>query len=352
MKILAINPGSTSTKIALFEDEKNLFTENITHSVEKLNEFENLISQKDFRRNEVLEVLKNKGYTLEELGAVVGRGGLLKAIPSGTYNINDKMIDDLTIGVSGEHASNLGGIIAKEIATTIDVPSYIVDPVVVDELQDVARLTGIKGIKRISIFHALNQKAVAKRFAKENNTDYEKLNIIVAHLGGGTSVGIHKKGKVIDVNNALGGEGAFSPERAGSINATEFFKFTKGKEEKEIKLALKGKGGLVSYFNTSDCRDVVGLMEQGNEEAKLVLDAMAYGIAKEIGALATVNGGEIDAIILTGGIAYSSYITSIVEKSVKFIAPVTIYPGENEMEALVQGALRVLNNEETALNYK
>lgn len=352
MKILAINPGSTSTKISLFENETNLFTETISHDAQYLNTFESLISQKDFRLNEVKKVLEQHNYTIDEIDAFVGRGGLLKPIKSGTYAINDKMIEDLKVGISGEHASNLGGIIANELAFINDRPSFIVDPVVVDELQDLARITGIKEIKRTSIFHALNQKSVSKRYAKENNKKYEDLNIIVAHLGGGISVGVHEKGLVVDVNNAIGGDGPFSPERAGNIHAGSFLKYIQGKTEAEIKLALKGKGGLVNYFETSDCRDAVKLMNDGNEEAKLVLDAMAYNIAKEIGSMATVVNGKVDTIILTGGIAYDKYITKLITERVEFIAPVTVYAGENEMEALANGVLRVLNNEEDALTYE
>ncbi len=351
MKILAINPGSTSTKISVFENTENLFTKNITHSAEHLGTFTSMISQKEFRAEEVRKALDENGYKVEDIDAFVGRGGLLLPIKSGTYKINEKMVEHLSVGISGEHASNLGGIIAKELAETLGKPNFIVDPVVVDELQDVARLTGVKGIARKSVFHALNQKAVAKRYAKGLGKDYKDLTIIVTHLGGGVTCGIHHKGAVIDVNNGLGGDGPFSPERAGTLPGFEFLNFMKDKDLKDVKLALKGRGGLVSYFNTSDCREVEALMDEGNEEAKLVLEAMAYSIAKEIGAMSTVAMGKVDAIILTGGIAYSKFITSYISERVSFIAPVEIFPGENEMEALVQGALNVLNGEEEALDY-
>ncbi len=351
MKILAINPGSTSTKIALFENESNIFTENINHETEHLNTFENLISQKDFRLEEVKRILSKHNYTVDDIDAFVGRGGLLKPIKSGTYEINEPMLKHLEIGISGEHASNLGGIIASQLASVNNVHKFIVDPVVVDELQPIARITGIKDIKRTSIFHALNQKSVAKKFASENNMKYEDINVIVAHLGGGISVGVHEKGRVVDVNNAIGGDGPFSPERAGSLHAVEFFKYIQNKSTEEVKLAIKGNGGLVNYFGTNDCREVVKLKDNGNEEAKIVLEAMCYNIAKEIGSMATVVSGKIDAIILTGGIAYSDYITSQIIERVKFIAPVSVYAGENEMEALALGALRVLKNEEKPLQY-
>ncbi len=351
MKILAINPGSTSTKIALFENEVELFTKNITHDVNELEKYENIIAQKEFRVSEVLTALNENGYQIEDVNAFVGRGGLIKPIKSGTYNTSSKMLEHLVQGVSGEHASNLGGIIASELAEVHSKPSYIVDPVVVDELSDVARISGLKGIERKSIFHALNQKAVAKRYAKENNLNYEEVNLIVAHLGGGTSVGVHEKGKVVDVNNALGGDGAFSPERAGSLQFFELLNFMNGKDVKEIKTAVKGKGGLVSYFGTSDVREVQKLIDEGNAEAKLVLEALAYNVAKEIGSVSTVVNGKVSGIILTGGVAYSKFVTDIISDRVKFIAPVTIYPGEDEMKALALGAFRVLSGEEESLEY-
>ncbi len=351
MKILAINPGSTSTKIALFENESELFTKNITHNVDELEKYENIIAQKSFRVEEVSTALNENGYNVDDLDAFVGRGGLVMPIKSGTYNINDKMKQDLINGVSGEHASNLGGIIASELAEINKKPSFIVDPVVVDELSDVARVSGLKGIERKSIFHALNQKAVAKRFAKENGVNYEDINLIVAHLGGGTSVGVHEKGRVVDVNNALGGDGAFSPERAGSLQFFELLNYMNGKDTKEIKTAIKGKGGLVSYFGTSDVREIQKLIDNGDEEAKLVLEALAYNVAKEIGAMSTVVRGEVKGIVLTGGVAYSKLVTSEIIERVKNIAPVTVYAGEDEMQALAFGCLRVLKGDEEALEY-
>lgn len=351
MKILAINPGSTSTKISLFNKEENLFTKNISHEAHQLGKYPHIMDQKEFRIDEVKNALEENDYDLKDIDAFVGRGGLILPIKSGTYNINEKMKEHLLEGISGEHASNLGGIIASEFGDKYNKPSFIVDPVVVDELQDVARVSGIKGIERKSIFHALNQKAVAKRYAAEHNKEYNDLNIIVAHLGGGISVGIHSGGKVIDVNNALGGDGPFSPERGGSIQAFEFLDFMHNKEMKNVRSAIKGKGGLVSYFNTSDVRDVEKLMNDGNKEAKLVLEAMCYSVAKEIGAMSTTIDGNVETIILTGGIAYSNFVVNYISKKVGFIAPLTIYPGENEMEALALGAFRVLTGEEKALDY-
>ncbi len=351
MKILAINPGSTSTKIALYEKENNLFTKNITHEAKYLAEYENIMDQKEFRVEEVIKALKENGYELENIDAFVGRGGLVLPIKSGTYNINEKLKEHLIAGISGEHASNLGGIIASELGEKFGKPNYIVDPVVVDELQPVARISGIKGIERKSIFHALNQKAVAKRYAKEIGKEYKDLNVIVAHLGGGVSVGIHEKGAVVDVNNALGGDGPFSPERAGTLQAFEFLNYIKDKDIKDVKQAIKGKGGLVSYFNTSDVREVQKRIDAWDEEAKLILQAMCYSIAKEIGSMSTVVEGKVDAIILTGGIAYSQFVVDYITSKVKYIAPVIVYAGENEMEALSLGALRVLEGLEVALDY-
>ena len=263
------------------------------------------------------------------------------------------MLVDLKKGILGEHASNLGGVIAYEIAQEIGKKAYIVDPVVVDELEPVARISGIPLIERKSIFHALNQKAVARRYSKERNKNYEDVNLVVVHMGGGISVGIHKKGRVVDVNNALDGDGPFTPERAGTVPAGDLVKlcFSGKYSEDEIKKMLKGNGGITGYLNTNDVRDVIKLMETGNEKATLIYRAMIYQIAKEIGAMSTVVDGELDGIILTGGIAYSNYVTEAIKKKVQFIAEVTVYPGEDEMSALALGALRVERGEEKEKRY-
>lgn len=351
MKILAINPGSTSTKIALYGNKENIFTKNIEHNSTQLEKFSNIIEQKGFRLDEIKKILLEQKVKIKDIDIFVGRGGLLKPIPSGTYEVNEQMIKDLKDGFQGEHASNLGGLIAKELSNENNKKCYIVDPVVVDELSDVARVSGIKDISRKSIFHALNQKAVGKRYAREIGKEYTQLNLVIAHMGGGTSVGLHKKGKVIETNNAIGGDGAFSPERAGALPAFEFLKFQDGKTLEEIKVSLKGRGGLVSYFNTSDVREVEKLKKEGNKEAGIVIEAMAYSIAKEIGSFSTVVSGNVDQIILTGGVAYSEFVTSYIKKKVEYIAPVTFYPGEDEMQALVEGALRVVNKEEEVKEY-
>lgn len=353
-RMLVINPGSTSTKIAVFDDLNPVFVETLRHSSEELAPYNTIFEQYEFRKNVILNALKEKNVPIESLNAVVGRGGLLKPIEGGTYNVNEKMIEDLKIGVQGQHASNLGGVIAYEIAKSVNIPAFIVDPVVVDEMDEIARISGMPEIQRKSIFHALNQKAVAKRYAKEQGKKYEELNLIVAHLGGGISVGAHRKGRVVDVNNALDGEGPFSPERTGSLPVGDLVKlcFSGKYTLDEIKKKITGKGGLMAYFGTNDARDVKKMMDEGNKEAELVYKAMAYQVAKEIGMCSTVLKGEVDAIILTGGLAYGKEFVEWITERISFIAPVAVYPGEDEMLALAEGGLRVLRGEETAKEYK
>ena len=352
-RMLAINPGSTSTKIAVFDNEELVFEKTLRHSSEEIGAFEKISDQLQFRKDVIEEAVRENGVKIEELDAVVGRGGLLKPIQGGTYSVSPEMIEDLKVGVLGEHASNLGGIIAKEIATVANCQSYIVDPVVVDELQEVARISGIPEIERKSIFHALNQKATARRAAAELDKKYEDINVIVAHLGGGISVGAHLKGNVVDVANALDGEGPFSPERSGGLPVGDLVKmcFSGKYTIDDIKKRIKGNGGIVAYLGTNDAREVQTMIEEGNEKAKLVYEAMAYQVAKEIGACAAVLKGEIDAIILTGGIAYSKIFVQWIVERISFLGEVKIYPGEDEMIALAQGALRVLNGEEEAKTY-
>jgi len=352
-KILVINPGSTSTKVALFSNEQLLFEKKIGHSSQELSNFNKIIDQYRFRQDIILSFLKEKGINLSTLHAVVGRGGLLRPIASGTYRINEKMLEDLRSGAMGEHASNLGGLLAYGIAGNLSIPSYIVDPVVTDEMKPVARISGIPEIPRISIFHALNQKAIARKAALDLGKKYEKLNFIVAHLGGGISVGVHYKGKVIDVNNALNGEGPFTPERSGGVPVGSLVELCfSGKFSKdEMMKKVKSKGGLVAYLNTNDVREVLKMINQGDKKAKLIFEAMAYQVAKEIGAGATVLKGQIDAIILTGGIAYNNDFVNMVRDRVSFLSLVMVYPGEEEMLSLCEGALRVLKGEEVEKLY-
>lgn len=353
-KLLIINPGSTSTKIGVYEGEKEILEETLRHSAEEILKYDTIFDQLDFRKEVILKVLKEKGIDINELDAVVGRGGMLKPIEGGTYEVNESMVEDLKIGVQGPHASNLGGILSNEIAKEIGKRAFIVDPVVVDEMEGVARLSGVPELPRKSKFHALNQKAVAKRYAKEHNTSYEDVNLIVVHMGGGVSVGAHRKGRVIDVNNALDGDGPFSPERAGGVPSGELLEmcFSGKYSKEEVYKKLVGKGGFVAYANTNDARDLIKLSQEGDEKGSLIFNAFIYQIAKEIGSMAVVLDGEVDAIVLTGGIAYSDYVTNAINKKVKWIAPMVVYGGEDELLALAQGAIRVLDGVEEAKIYK
>ncbi|MEG0132970.1 MAG: butyrate kinase [Clostridium sp.] len=353
-KQLIINPGSTSTKIGVYDDENPILVETLRHSSEEIGGYKEIYDQLNFRKEVILKVLKEKDFDINELSGVVGRGGLLKSIEGGTYAVNDIMVKDLKNGVQGQHASNLGGIIANEIALDLKIPSFIVDPVVVDEMDDVARVSGMPEIERKSIFHALNQKAVAKRYAREKNVAYEELNLIVTHMGGGISVGAHKLGRVVDVNNALDGEGPFSPERSGGLPVGDLVKlcFSGKYTMDEIKKKINGKGGIVGYLQTNDAKEVGDRAIAGDKEAKLIYDAMGYQVAKEIGRCAAVLQGKVDAIILTGGIAYSDYIVNYIKERVGFISQVVVYPGEDELLALAEGGLRVLKGQETAREYR
>lgn len=353
-RVLAINPGSTSTKIAIFDNEKPVFEEVLRHSNEELSKYHTIFDQYEFRKNVILEALNEKGINITKLQAVVGRGGALKPIDGGTYKVDDRMLEDLKKGVQGQHASNLGGAIAYEIASQLNIPPFIVDPVVVDEMQEIAKISGMPELERRSIFHALNQKAVARRVARDKGGSYQDFNFIIAHLGGGISVGAHEKGRVIDVNNALDGDGPFSPERAGGLPAGDFVKLClSGKYTyDEIKKKQVGKGGLVAYLGTNDGREVVKMIEAGDKKAETIYKAMAYQVAKDIGAAAVVLKGNVDAIILTGGIAYDKVFTGWIKQRVSFITEVLVYPGEDEMIALTEGALRVLRGEEEAKLYR
>lgn len=351
MKILAINPGSTSTKIAVFEDDTPLFTEVIRHSNQELAKFSSITDQYEFRNEIILKTLQNHEINIEELDAVVGRGGLLKPIQSGVYEVNEAMLEDLRIGVQGEHASNLGGILANEIVKNIStkkVPAFIVDPVVVDEMDDIARFSGIPEIPRTSIFHALNQKAVARRYAREVGRKYEDLNLVVAHLGGGVTIGAHHQGWVIDVNNGLDGEGPFSPERSGTLPAGPLAKlcFSGRYQLAHIRKKITGQGGIVAYVGTSDVRVVEKRAYEENDlYYREIFEAMTYQIAKEIGAYSVVLKGKIDAILITGGLAYSEILIKQIRDRIDWIAPIKIYPGEDEMQALAENVLLALSGE-------
>ena len=353
IKSLIINPGSTSTKIGVFEDETLLFEETLRHTTEEIASYASIVDQKDFRKEIITNLLASKNFDMKSLNVVVGRGGMLKPIPGGTYAVTDDLLNDLKIGKQGQHASNLGGILAREIGDSLGIPSYIVDPVVVDELEPISRYSGVPELPRTSVFHALNQKAVAKRYAKEQGRAYDTMNLIVVHMGGGVSVGAHKEGRVIDIFNALDGDGAFSPERAGAVPSGALIKmcFSGQYTEKEVYKKIVGNGGFNAYLGTNDMRDVEKMANENNEKAIEVRDAFIMQVAKDIGSMATVLKGKAEAIIVTGGITYDKAVVAGLKERCEWIAPFTVYPGEDELLALAQGALRVLNGEEKAMTY-
>lgn len=352
--LLVINPGSTSTKIAIYHDETPILIESLKHSMSEVTNYSRIYEQLEFRKEAIMQYLKDRNFDAATVHAVVGRGGLLKPIESGTYIVNEVMVHDLRSGVQGQHASNLGGILAYEIAKSLKIPAYIVDPVVVDEMEEVAKLTGLPEVERKSIFHALNQKAVARRYAAEIGKSCNELELIVVHMGGGITVGAHRHGRVIDVNDALDGEGPFSPDRSGGLPARRIVEmcFSGKYTQDQMHRKIAGQGGYVAYFDTNDARLVEKAASEGDKRAQLVQDAMAYQIAGEIGKCAVVLSGKVDAILLTGGLAFSKKIVESIKERVEFLAPVFIYPGENEMLALAQGCLRVLEGGEQAKEYK
>lgn len=354
-RILAINPGSTSTKIAIFDGEEEKFVKTIKHSAEELARFDTIADQYEFRKHVVLEELEKNNMDIRDLDVVIGRGGLVKPIESGVYKVNDLMLKHLMEGFSGEHASNLGGLIADSISREAGIGfALIADPVVVDELDALARISGHPDFERISIFHALNQKAIARTYAKQINRKYEDLNLIVAHMGGGISVGSHKQGRVVEVNQALDGDGPFSPERSGTLPMNKVVKacFSGNYTYEEMKRIIVGKGGYVAYFGSNDAIAVEKAASEGDEKALLVENAMAYQVAKEIGASAAVLKGKVDAILLTGGLAYGKPFVERIKKYISWIAPIEVYPGEDEMRALALNALRILRGEEEAKDYQ
>ena len=352
-KVLTINPGSTSTKIALYGEQGELWNQTLRHPAEEIARFGRIAEQFEWRLSLILDAMVERGENISDLSAVVGRGGLTKPVMGGIYEVSESLIEELRT-TSMEHASNLGAPLANAIARKAGVSAYIVDPPTVDELQPTARVSGVKTLPRISVFHALNQKAVARRYAIQVGKPYEELNLVVAHMGGGVSVGAHRKGYVIDVNNALDGEGPIAPERAGSLPAGSLVELCfSGKYSKaEVKKMLCGKGGVVNLLGTNSMIEVRERAASGDEEAALVLDAMCYSIAKNIGAMAAALDGEVDAVILTGGLAHSEVITGNISRRISFIAPVEIYPGEDEMLALAESGLAVLRGEREAKIYE
>lgn len=352
--LLAINPGSTSTKVAVYYNSKLVKEQTLRHDVKELEKFDSIIDQSDFRKDVILRFIKKHDYELIDFDVFVGRGGMMKPLKNGgTYLVTKDMLKDLKSGEYGYHASNLGAIIADDFAKANKRLAYIVNPVCIDEFEEISRISGQKLIERRSVFHALNQKAIAIQFAKDIKKDYKDLNLIVTHLGGGISVGFHKKGRVIDCNNALGGDGPFSPERTGTIPTYPLVDlcFSGEYTKDEVKKLLVGEGGLVSYLGTNDARVVEERIEKGDQEAKLHYDAMAYNVVKEIGSLYFAAKGDIDGIIITGGIAYSKYFINYIKKHINPIMPIKVYPGEDEMRSLAEGAMRVLLKEEKSQVY-
>lgn len=354
-KVLAMNFGSTSTKVAVYEGDERKLSKTVQHNPDDMDGIVTMEENAAFRKPFIIEALREEGIELTEFDAIVGRGGLVRPIAGGTYAVNEKMVEDLRACTYGKHASNLGGILANELASGIGKPAYVVDPVVVDELQDVARLSGHPDYPRRPIFHALNQKAVAKRYAAEKGVSYDSLNVIVCHMGGGVSVGAHQNGRVIDVNNGLEGDGPFSTERSGGLTVFDVLRLANsgkyGKTFDELRHHLNFECGLKGYTGTNSGIEISERIAKGDKQAELAYRGFAYQVAKEIGAAAAVLKGRVDTIILTGGFAHDKTLMGWIGEYVSFIAPVTVYPGEDEMLALAQGGIRVLKGEEEAQTY-
>lgn len=351
--ILAINPGSTSTKGAVYNQETLLCEQTVHHSTEELKKFDTVFQQEAFRTECMLQMLKENQIDPASLSAVVGRGGITHPVRSGTYRVNQAMLCDLHKPQAATHSSCLGGIIAHRLGERYQIPSFVVDPVVVDERDEVAFFSGLNGIERKSIFHALNSKAMARRAADTLGKKYSELSLIVVHMGGGITISAHRNGKVVDVNDGVNGEGPFSPERSGSLPLRPIIDmcYSGQYSKEEMVRKISGSGGMVSYLQSNDFKEVNQKIEQGDLKAEKVVNAMGYQIAKEIGAMAVVLQGKVDAIVLTGGLAYSERFVSLLKQRVSFLSKILVYPGEDEMLALCQGALRVLSGEEQPKDY-
>ncbi|GAB7025333.1 butyrate kinase [Geotalea toluenoxydans] len=353
-KILIVNPGSTSTKIGVFTQGKMVINQSVKHDDAELRKFPTIWDQYDFRRDAIFKVLQDNDLSMGEMDAIACRGGNVRPLPGGIYRICPKMIEDMKSGIYGGHPINVGGLVAFDLGNQFNIPVLTADPPMTDELCTSARYSGIPQISRQSSFHALNQKATARKIAAELGKKYEETNLVVAHLGGGISVGAHRRGKIIDVNNALDGDGPFSPERAGSLPAGDLVKlcFSGEYSKKEVLKLLTGGGGLFAYLGTTDAQEIERRIAAGDQKAAQVYEAMIYQVAKEIGACAAVLEGEVDAIALTGSLVYSKMLLNSLQKKISFIAPVLLNPGENEMEALADAAMRYFNNEEALSIYK
>lgn len=352
-RILTINPGSTSTKIGVFHNERSIFEKTLRHNIEELSDLTELLISMNFVKTIFSKRFMSRESIFQSLMQSAQEAGF-SAIEGGTYVVNDEMIEDLKSGYAGQHASNLGGIIAREIADGLNIPSYIVDPVVVDEMSVLAKVSGMPEIERKSIFHALNQKAVARKAAASLGKRYENMKMIITHMGGGITIGVHDRGRVVDVNNGLHGEGPFSPERAGTVPAGDLVDlcFSGEYTKEEIMKKLVGTGGLLGYLGTNDAVKVEQMIQGGDEKARFIYDAMAYQVAKEIGAASAALKGEVEAIVLTGGLAYGKSFVSAIRSYIDWISDVLVYPGENELQSLAQGALRVLQGEEQSKQYR
>ncbi|MCK5848313.1 MAG: butyrate kinase [Caldisericia bacterium] len=351
-QILVINPGSTSTKISIYKNNEELLYEEISHPTTELNKFKTVFDQKEFRKSEILKALSEHNFSTVQLHAVVGRGGMLGPISAGTYRVNEKMLLAVQAVQFGQHASNLGCVLAYEIAENNNIPSFVVDPVSVDEFENESYMTGIQDLFHKSLDHPLNCRATMRHFCQEHNYKFETTSCIVVHLGGGVSVSCIKKGRIIDVNNAME-SGPFSANRAGTLPAIDIVNMCYSGEynKKSMYKKLIKQSGLVSYLGTNDLRDVLKMMDEGNEKAKLIFKALAYQISKEIGGMTAAMAAKPDAILLTGGMAHNDHISNLIKERVSFIAPVYRYPGSDEMKALSEGAHRVLNQEEKAKEY-
>ncbi|MDO9511149.1 MAG: butyrate kinase [Bacteroidales bacterium] len=353
--IFVINPGSTSTKIAVFEQDKQVWMASISHSPEEINAFPSIYSQFDYRYKSISDKMKDSGINAEDIAIVMGRGGLIRPVESGVLLVNEALKADLRDSPVGEHASNLGGLLAAAFADSFgSAKAYIADPVAADEFDALARISGHPLFERKSLYHPLNHKAVARQYASSISTTYEELNLIIAHMGGGITVGAHRKGRVVDTNNGLDGDGPFTPERSGTIPAGDLVRlcFSEKYTEQEILKMLTGKGGMVAYLNTSDARAVEEGFLNNEPKATLIYTAMAYQISKEIGAMFTVLKGEVDAIILTGGLAYSHVFTKMIAERIGKLGPVKVYPGEDEMRALAANGLNVLKGTAKIIEYQ
>lgn len=354
-QILAINPGSTSTKFAVYFNDECKLNKTLRHSITELSRYKSILQQFDYRKGMIIDALVEEGFEVDKIKYIIGRGGLTYPLESGVYLVDNLMLRHASEGVYGQHASNLGPLIADYIANQIPgARAFIADPVVTDEIDEIARVTGHPQFEKRSIFHALNQKATARLHAKKMKKKYERMNLIVAHLGGGISVGAHKKGRVVDVNNALDGDGPFSPERSGGLPTGQIIDwcFDSNMTKEEVKRMVVGEGGFVAYLKTNNAKDVEDMAQNGDPKVQLIQDAMGYQVAKTIGEMAVVLDGEVDGILLTGGVAYNEYLTNFITQKVKFISNVFIYPGEDELDALAKNALRVARNETQAKKYQ